>query len=100
MADSYSHGFSAPAVAASYDGERRVADVLIDVLVESGVDVVFGLPGGAIGPLNDALLDHPGIRVITTRHESGALFAAAAYARTTGKIGVVMVTSGPGILNA
>ncbi len=79
---------------------RRTADALIDVLAEAGVEVVFGLPGGAISPLHDALLDRPDIRVVTTRHEAGAMFAAAGYARTTGRIGVVLVTSGPGALNA
>ncbi len=78
----------------------RTADVLVDVLVEAGVEVVFVLPGGAIAPINDALLDRPEIRVIMSRHESGAVFAAAAYARATGKVGVVMVTSGPGAINA
>lgn len=79
---------------------RRTADVLVDVLAQSGVEVVFGLPGGTIAPLFDALMDHPEIRVVTTKHEAGAMFAAAGYARTTGKLGVVMVTSGPGITNA
>ena len=78
---------------------RRVSDILVDMLVQSGVDVVFGLPGGAISPVHDALLDRA-LRVITTRHESGAMFAAAAYARASGKLGVVAVTSGPGVLNA
>ncbi|MBX3186396.1 MAG: thiamine pyrophosphate-binding protein, partial [Labilithrix sp.] len=86
--------------AVARDAGRRTADVLIDVLIDAGVDTVFGLPGGAIGPMNDALLDRPECRVITTRHESGAMFAAASYARTTGKLGVVFLTSGPGILNA
>jgi acetolactate synthase-1/2/3 large subunit len=62
--------------------------------------VVFGVPGGPISPVHDALLDRPAIRVVTTRHESGALFAAAGYAQATGKIGVALVTSGPGVLNA
>jgi acetolactate synthase I/II/III large subunit len=84
----------------THQTERRTADVLIDVLVEAGVNVVFGLPGGTIAPLHDALLDRPEIRVITSRHESGAMFAAAGYARMSGRIGVVMVTSGPGVLNA
>ncbi len=79
---------------------RRVADGLIDALAETGVEVVFGLPGGAIAPLHDALLDRPDLRVVTTRHEAGAVFAAAGYARMTGKLGVVLVTSGPGLLNA
>jgi len=78
---------------------RRGADLLVDMLEEAGVDVVFGLPGGAISPVHDALIDSR-LRVITTRHESGAMFAAAAYARATGKLGVVAVTSGPGVLNA
>src|SRR3954465_2755424 len=79
---------------------RRLADVLIGVLAEAGVEVVFGLPGGTIAPLYDALLDRPEIRVVTCRHETSAMFAAAGYARTTGKLGVVLVTSGPGITNA
>lgn len=76
-------------------GTHRCADVLVDILVKSGVEVVFGLPGGAIAAMNDALMDRKEIRVITTRHESGAMFAAAAYARITQKPAVVMVTSGP-----
>ncbi len=78
---------------------RRTADILVDELIAAGVEVVFGIPGGAIAPLNDALLDRPEIRVVTTRHESGAVFAAAGYARATGKLAPVMVTSGPGVLN-
>ncbi len=78
---------------------RRAANVLVDLLSEAGVDVVFGLPGGAISPVHDALLDSK-MRVVTTRHESGAMFAAAGYAHITGKLGVVAVTSGPGVLNA
>ena len=77
----------------------RGADLIVGMLADAGVDVVFGLPGGAISPVHDALLDSS-IRVITTRHESGAMFAAAGYAHTTGKLGVVAVTSGPGALNA
>ncbi|MBX3193262.1 MAG: thiamine pyrophosphate-binding protein [Labilithrix sp.] len=100
MAETYSHGFAAPESAVARDAGRRTADVLIDVLIDAGVEVVFGLPGGAIAPLNDALLDRPEVRVVTTRHESGAMFAAAAYARTTGKLAVVLVTSGPGVYNA
>lgn len=77
----------------------RGADLLVEMLAAAGVEVVFGLPGGAISPVHDALLDSK-IRVVTTRHESGAMFAAAGYARATGTIGVVAVTSGPGVLNA
>src|SRR5262245_10572272 len=78
----------------------RTADAIVDVLAAAGVEVVFGLPGGTISPVHDALLARPHIRVITTRHESGAMFAAAGYAHTTGRLGVAVVTSGPGILNA
>jgi len=77
----------------------RGADLIVSMLADAGVDVVFGLPGGAISPVHDALLDSP-IRVVTNRHESGSLFAAASYAHVTGKLGVALVTSGPGALNA
>ncbi len=86
----------APEPAAS---PTRGADLLVQMLAEAGVDVVFGLPGGAISPVHDALMDSS-IRVITTRHESGAMFAAAGYAHATGKLAVVAVTSGPGALNS
>jgi acetolactate synthase I/II/III large subunit len=82
------------------DRTKRAADVIVDLLAKAGVEVVFGLPGGTIAPIFDALLDHPEIRVVITKHEAGAMFAAAGYARTTGKLGVVLVTSGPGVLNA
>lgn len=77
----------------------RVADVLVDVLSKAGVRAIFGIPGGAIAPINDALLDRPEIRTVTSRHESGAVFAACGHARATERIGVVTVTSGPGVLN-
>ncbi|MEP6860854.1 MAG: thiamine pyrophosphate-binding protein, partial [Deltaproteobacteria bacterium] len=83
----------------SLPATMRGADVLVGMLEDAGVEVVFGLPGGAISPIHDALLDS-GIRTITTRHESGAMFAAAGYAQSTGKLAVVAVTSGPGMLNA
>ncbi|HEY1557961.1 MAG TPA: thiamine pyrophosphate-binding protein [Kofleriaceae bacterium] len=77
----------------------RGADLLVSMLEEAGVEVVFGLPGGAISPVHDALIDSS-IRMVTTRHESGAMFAAAGHAHATGKLGVVAVTSGPGALNS
>ena len=77
----------------------RGADLLVSMLEDAGVDVVFGIPGGAISPVHDALLDSK-IRVVTTRHEAGAMFAAAAHARATGNLAVVAVTSGPGVLNS
>lgn len=93
----------APAATRSDDapatGSVRGADLVVEMLVAAGVEILFGLPGGAISPVHDALIDSE-IRVVTTRHESGAMFAAAGYARTTGKLAAVAVTSGPGVLNA
>lgn len=77
----------------------RGADLMVKMLEEAGVDVVFGIPGGAISPIHDALMDSK-IRSVTTRHEAGAMFAAAAHARSTGRLAVVAVTSGPGVLNS
>jgi len=78
---------------------QRAARLLIEQLKASGVDTIFGLPGGAVGPLFDALIDEPAMRVITTRHEAGAMFAAAGYAWATERPAAVIVTSGPGALN-
>lgn len=78
---------------------QRTADIMLDVLARSGIDTVFGVPGGAIVAFNDALLDREDIRCITTRHEAGAMFAALGYAAATGKPAAVLVTSGPGVLN-
>jgi acetolactate synthase-1/2/3 large subunit len=74
------------------------AHILWSVLVEQGVDTVFGYPGGAILPAYDALLDHP-IRHVLVRHEQGATHMADGYARASGKVGVAMATSGPGATN-
>src|SRR6478609_7567511 len=76
----------------------RGADIVLQCLRAEGVDLVFGYPGGAIMPLYDAL-DGSGIRHILTRHEQGAVFAAEGYARSTGKVGVAIATSGPGATN-
>jgi len=78
----------------------RVANQLVGVLVEQDIRAVFGVPGGAISPVYDALLDEPRIQVVNAHHEASAVMAAAAYARATGKVGVVLVTSGPGVTNA
>lgn len=78
----------------------RVADALAGVLIDVGVDVVFGIPGGTISPINDALIDRPEIEVFVTRHESEAVFAACGQAMATGGVGVVFTTSGPGLTNA
>ncbi len=74
------------------------AQLILDILTDEGVEVVFGYPGGAIMPLYDALHTHP-IEHILTRHEAGAAFAAGGYARSSGRVGVCMATSGPGATN-
>jgi acetolactate synthase-1/2/3 large subunit len=78
---------------------RNGAQRLLDALVEGGVDTLFGYPGGAALPLYDALHGEPRLRHILVRHEQAAVHAAEGYARTTGKVGVVLVTSGPGVSN-
>ena len=76
------------------------ADVLLKALEDEGVEVVFGYPGGAVLPIYDALFKNNKIRHILVRHEQAAVHAAEGYARSTGKTGVVLVTSGPGATNA
>src|SRR5437660_387851 len=76
------------------------ADVLVESLVRHGVDVIFAYPGGASMPMHQALTRfRDKIRTILPRHEQGGVFAAEGYARASGKVGVVMATSGPGALN-
>ncbi|MBB5205868.1 acetolactate synthase-1/2/3 large subunit [Inhella inkyongensis] len=75
------------------------ADQLIRGLIEAGVDTVFGYPGGAVLPLYDALHAEPRLRHVLVRHEQAAVHAAEGYARSTGRLGVVLVTSGPGVAN-
>ena len=84
------------------DAETRPmngSEVVLRALVEQGVEVVFGYPGGAVLPLYDALFKQKSIRHILVRHEQGAVHAAEGYARSTGRVGVVLVTSGPGATN-
>ena len=75
------------------------AEIVITALREQGVDVMFGYPGGAVLPIYDALYSVPEIRHVLVRHEQGAGHAAEGYARSTGKAGVALVTSGPGATN-
>ncbi|MEX1262750.1 MAG: acetolactate synthase large subunit [Actinomycetota bacterium] len=75
------------------------ADALLKALEQEGVDVVFGIPGGASMPIYDPLVDRSSIRHILCRHEQGAGHAAEGYAWATGKVGVCMATSGPGATN-
>ncbi|MEQ8228568.1 MAG: acetolactate synthase 3 large subunit [Rhodospirillales bacterium] len=76
------------------------AEIVIEALKEQGVTEVFGYPGGAVLPLYDAIFKQNHIRHILVRQEGGAVHAAEGYARSTGKVGVVLVTSGPGATNA
>src|SRR5665213_2631588 len=75
------------------------AQMVVQALVDQGVDVLFGYPGGAVLPIYDALYNEDRLRHVLVRHEQGAGHAAEGYARSTGKPGVVLVTSGPGATN-
>ena len=74
-------------------------EILLKSLIDCGVDTIFGYPGGAVLPIYDALYANSNIKHILTCHEQGAGHAAEGYARSTGKLGVMLVTSGPGITN-
>src|ERR1700761_7763698 len=76
------------------------AEIVVRALVDQGVDTIFGYPGGAVLPIYDALFHEPRLHHVLVRHEQGATHAAEGYARSTGKCGVVLVTSGPGATNA
>ena len=76
------------------------AEMVLRALADQGVEVVFGYPGGAVLPIYDALFKQNSVRHILVRHEQAAVHAAEGYARSTGKVGVVLVTSGPGATNA
>jgi acetolactate synthase-1/2/3 large subunit len=80
--------------------EQSGAEVLLRALKDQGVEVIFGYPGGAVLPIYDALFQQNAIRHILVRHEQAAVHAAEGYARSTGRVGVVLVTSGPGATNA
>ncbi len=75
------------------------AEIIIKALIKQGVDTIFGYPGGAVLPFYDELFKQNKIRHILVRHEQGAAHAAEGYARSTGKVGVILVTSGPGATN-
>lgn len=79
--------------------ELNGAAIVIKSLVDQGIDTIFGYPGGAVLPLYDELFKQNRLRHILVRHEQGAVHAAEGYARSTGKIGAVLVTSGPGATN-
>ena len=79
--------------------EKNGAQLIVEALKKEGVKVIFGFPGGAVIPIFDVLFDDPDIHVVLTRHEQAAVHAADGYARSTGKTGVCLVTSGPGATN-
>ena len=76
------------------------AEMVVEALKDQGVDVMFGYPGGAVLPIYDAIYHQNKVRHVLVRHEQGAAHAAEGYARSTGKVGVLLVTSGPGATNA
>jgi acetolactate synthase I/II/III large subunit len=80
--------------------EMTGAEMVIAALADQGVEHLFGYPGGAVLPIYDALFQQDKLRHILVRHEQGAVHAAEGYARSTGKVGCVLVTSGPGATNA
>lgn len=76
------------------------AEMIVQALVDQGIDTIFGYPGGAVLPIYDALFKQDKVKHILVRHEQAAVHAAEGYARSTGKVGAVLVTSGPGATNA
>jgi acetolactate synthase-1/2/3 large subunit len=76
------------------------AEILVKSLQKLGVDTIFGYPGGVVLPIYDELFKHPELRHVLVRHEQGAVHMADGYARATGRVGVALVTSGPGATNA
>ncbi|HZY66992.1 MAG TPA: thiamine pyrophosphate-binding protein, partial [Devosia sp.] len=76
------------------------AEMVIQALADQGVTDIFGYPGGAVLPMYDAMFQQDKVRHVLVRHEQGATHMAEGYARSTGKVGVVLVTSGPGATNA
>src|ERR687895_1722640 len=80
--------------------EMTGAEMVIQALADQGVEHIFGYPGGAVLPIYDALFQQDKVKHILSRHEQGAVHAAEGYARSSGKVGVVLVTSGPGATNA
>jgi acetolactate synthase I/II/III large subunit len=91
---------ASPPAAASATQTMSGAEIVLRALKEQGVEVIFGYPGGAVLPLYDALFQQNAIRHVLVRHEQAAVHAAEGYARSTGKVGCVLVTSGPGATNA
>ena len=87
-------------MASDKNKEMTGSEILLQALADQGVSTIFGYPGGAVLPLYDALYQQNALRHILVRQEGGAVHAAEGYARSTGKVGVVLVSSGPGATNA
>ncbi|HHA7680466.1 TPA: acetolactate synthase large subunit [Streptococcus pneumoniae] len=83
----------------SLESPKTGSDLVLETLRDLGVDTIFGYPGGAVLPFYDAIYNFKGIRHILGRHEQGCLHEAEGYAKSTGKLGVAVVTSGPGATN-
>src|ERR1700759_3035067 len=88
------------AATSSADLPMSGAQILLRALKDQGVEVIFGYPGGAVLPIYDAIFQQNAIRHILVRHEQAAVHAAEGYARSTGRVGGVLVSSGPGATNA
>ncbi|HHA7995514.1 TPA: acetolactate synthase large subunit [Streptococcus pneumoniae] len=84
----------------SLESPKTGSDLVLETLRDLGVDTIFGYPGGAVLPFYDAIYNFKGIRHILGRHEQGCLHEAEGYSKSTGKLGVAVVTSGPGATNA
>ncbi|MDY6762358.1 acetolactate synthase large subunit [Streptococcus pneumoniae] len=84
----------------SLESPKTGSDLVLETLRDLGVDTIFGYPGGAVLPFYDAIYNFKGIRHILGRHEQGCLHEAEGYAKSTGKLGFAVVTSGPGATNA
>ena len=84
----------------SLESPKTGSDLVLETLRDLGIDTIFGYPGGAVLPFYDAIYNFKGIRHILGRHEQGCLHEAEGYAKATGKLGVAVVTSGPGATNA
>ncbi len=82
------------------DNQMTGAEIVLKALKDNGVEHIFGYPGGAVLPIYDEIFQQDDIQHILVRHEQGAGHAAEGYARSTGKVGVMLVTSGPGATNA
>src|ERR1044072_2787935 len=76
------------------------AEMVVQALQDQGVEHIFGYPGGAVLPIYDAIFHQDQVKHVLVRHEQGAVRAAEGYARSSGKVGCVLVTSGPGATNA